>query len=64
MLGKVEQVDLRAIWKHEAVDFTNRLAEEDHFRALSDKIGIDMQVLKTEASVPTYLQKCLILAKR
>lgn len=54
MLGKVEQVDLRAIWKHEASDFTNWLAEAENFQALADKIGIDMQVLKTEANVGSF----------
>lgn len=54
MLGKVKQVDLRSIWKHEASDFTNWLAEAENFQALADKVGIDMQVLKTEANVGSF----------
>ncbi len=50
-LGKIEQVDLRKIWKHEALDYTNWLAESDNIQALAEKIGIDMHVIKTEANV-------------
>ncbi|MDR0981670.1 MAG: DUF4268 domain-containing protein [Culturomica sp.] len=51
MLGKIEKVELREIWKHEAIDFTNWLAESDNFKLLAEEIGLDMQVLKTEANV-------------
>lgn len=54
MLGKVEPVDLRKIWKHEALDFTNWLAETDNIQALANIIGIDMQVVKTEANVGSF----------
>lgn len=37
MLGKVEQVYLRSIWKHEASDFTYWLAEPENCQALADK---------------------------
>ncbi len=54
MLGKIEQVDLRQIWKHEATDFTNWLAEPKNFQTLADKVSLDMQVIKTEANVGSF----------
>ena len=47
-LGKLEKVDLRDIWKHEALDFTKWLAKEENIRALGDEIGIDIKVVDTE----------------
>lgn len=38
-LGKLEQVDLRDYWKHEALDFTNWLAKEENLNLLSEEIG-------------------------
>ena len=54
MLGKIGKIDLRDVWKHEASDFTNWLAQEENFQQLSEEIGLEMQVLKTEASVGSF----------
>jgi hypothetical protein len=54
MLGKIEKIELRDIWRHEAYDFTNWLAETDNFQLLSEEIGLDMQVLRTEANVGNF----------
>jgi hypothetical protein len=54
MLGKIEKIDLRDVWKHEASDFTNWLAQEENFQQLAEEIGLEMQVLKTEASVGSF----------
>ena len=51
MLGKLEKIDLREIWKNEALDFTNWLAKEKNMSLLSDEIGIEIQLIKTEANV-------------
>ncbi|MDR1005521.1 MAG: DUF4268 domain-containing protein [Bacteroidales bacterium] len=51
MLGKIEKIELRDIWKHEAYDFTNWLADSENFQLLSEEIGLDLQVIKTEANV-------------
>ena len=51
MLGKIGKIDLRDIWKHEASNFTNWLAKEENFQQLAEEIGLEMQVVKTEASV-------------
>ena len=53
-LGKLEKVDLRNVWKHEALDFTNWLAEPDNLSLLSDEIGIDISLIQTEASVGKF----------
>ena len=50
MLGRLEKVnDLRSIWRHEALDFTKWLAE--NISQLADEIGIEINLLETEASV-------------
>ena len=53
-LGKLQKVDLRKAWKHEALDFTNWLAQEENLNLLSDEIGIDIQLIQTEASVGKF----------
>ncbi|HVV38972.1 MAG TPA: DUF4268 domain-containing protein [Candidatus Paceibacterota bacterium] len=54
MLGKVEKVDLRKAWPHEALDFTRWLAEEANLRLLSEELGIELVHLETEAGVGRY----------
>ena len=53
-LSKLEKVDLREIWKHEAQDFTNWLAKRENLEQLSDEIGIDIALIQTEASVGKF----------
>lgn len=53
-LGKLEQGDLRKVWKSEASDFTNWLAQEENLTLLSDEIGIDIKLIRTEANVGTF----------
>jgi hypothetical protein len=53
-LGKLKKVELRDVWKHEAFDFTNWLAKEENLNLLSDEIGIDIQLIETEASVGSF----------
>lgn len=59
MLGKITKIDLRDVWKHEASDFTNWLAKEENFQQLADEIGLEMQVLKTEANVGSFFADIL-----
>ncbi len=49
MLGKLQQVDLREIWKHEAINFTNWLANEDKLNLLGEELG-GIQIELTRAS--------------
>lgn len=53
-LGKLEKGDLRAIWLHEAHDFTNWLSIESNLNQLGDEIGIDIKLIKTEADIGRY----------
>ena len=53
-LFKLEKVDLREVWKHEALDFTNWLAKPENLELLSDEIGIDISLIQTEASVGNF----------
>lgn len=54
MLGKLEKIDLRTVWSHEAYDFTNWLAEEENLNLLGEEVGIDLKLIKTEADVGRY----------
>lgn len=53
-LSKIERVDLREVWKHEASDFTNWLAKKENLDLLSEEIGIDISLIQTEASVGKF----------
>ena len=41
-LGKIETVELRKIWPHEALDFTKWLAEDENLQLLGDTIGTEL----------------------
>ena len=53
-LGKLQKVDVRTVWMHEAHDFTNWLAIESNLNLLGEEIGIDIKLIKTEADVGRY----------
>jgi len=53
-LSKLKKVNLRDVWEHEALDFTNWLAQEENLDALSEEIGIEINLIKTEASVGKF----------
>ncbi len=53
-LSTLEKVNLRQVWKHEASDFTNWLAQDENLDLLSDEIGIDISLIQTEASVGKF----------
>ena len=53
-LSKIEKIDLREIWKHEASDFTSWLARKENLDLLSEEIGIDISLIQTEASVGKF----------
>ena len=40
-LGKLEKVDIRQIWEHEALSFTPWLATPENLAQLGDALGID-----------------------
>lgn len=53
-LSKLNKVELRDVWGHEAVDFTNWLALEENIDLLSEEIGVEIKPIKTEANVGTF----------
>ena len=54
-LGKLEKIkDLRSVWKHEANDFTKWLAEEENLNTLSEEIGINIELISTEAKTGSF----------
>ena len=54
-LGRVKVIkNLREVWAKEATDFTRWLAEEENLQLLSDTIGVDLELVRTEANVGRY----------
>lgn len=49
-LGKLQRVDLRSVWEHEARDFSDWLAKEENLALLSEELGIDLEPIGTEES--------------
>lgn len=52
-LAKLSKIDLRAVWSFEP-DFTNWLAQKENLDLLSEEIGVDIKLLKTEANVGQF----------
>lgn len=48
-IGRLIQVELRDVWKNEAKDFTQWLA--DNLDCLSDSLNIEMEILETEKKI-------------
>ena len=53
-IAKLNKVDLRQQWTHEARDFTKWLSEPDNLELLSDEIGIGIEFIQIEANVGRY----------
>jgi hypothetical protein len=49
-LGKLEKVDLRKVWEHEARDFSDWLVKEENLGLLADELGIEIEAIGTEES--------------
>ena len=52
-LAKLQKIDLRDVWAIEP-DFTNWLAQKENLDLLGEEIGVDIRVIKTEASVGQF----------
>ncbi len=55
-LGRLERVDLRAIWNSEATDFTPWLARPENLSVLGDTIGLDLEVEALEKTSAPSVQ--------
>ena len=53
-LGKLERVELRNVWHHEALHFTPWLASPDNLAALSQELGLDLELVGREVAVGPY----------
>jgi len=53
-LGNLKKVDLREAWSHEAINFTQWLAQEDNIQLLAWEIGTDISLRETESSVGDF----------
>lgn len=54
LLGKLERVELRDVWQHEAHHFTPWLAEVGNLAVLGQEIGLDLELVGLEVSVGPY----------
>ncbi len=53
-LGRIEQVELRQVWKHEATNFTKWLAKPENLDLLSEEIDIELSLIDTEYNVGRF----------
>ena len=53
-LGRIKQIELREIWKHEATNFTNWLAKPENLDLLSEEIDIELSLIDTEYNVGRF----------
>ena len=60
-LGELKRKTLRTVWGHEELEFTPWLAKDENMARLSEAIGMDLQIVRTEVSVGPYFAD--ILAK-
>ncbi len=53
-IGKLQQVPLREIWKHEEYDFSSWLARPENITLLSETIGVEISEPQTERIVGSF----------
>ena len=60
-IGKLEEVDIRELWKHEQYDFSEWLAKKENIENLNDILGLTLVDISKETYVGTY--RCDLFAK-
>lgn len=60
-LGKLREVDVRELWKHEQYDFSNWLAEDENIEMLNEIIGLTLVNIQKEVYVGSY--RCDLVAE-
>lgn len=53
-LGKLEKIDVRNVWKHEATDFSAWLAKPENLEVLAEQLGIEIEPIGTEVAVGRF----------
>lgn len=60
-LGKLKEVDVRELWRHEQYDFSNWLAKEENIKLIDDEIGLTLVNVNKEVFVGSY--RCDLVAE-
>ena len=60
-IGKLIEVDVRELWKHEQYDFSNWLAKDANLEYLNDILGLTLTDVDKEVYVGPY--RCDLVAK-
>lgn len=60
-LGKLTEVNVRELWRHEQYDFSNWLAKPENTDYLSDILGLTLTEIKKEVFVGSY--RCDLVAR-
>ena len=60
-IGKLKEVDIRNLWKHEQYDFSEWLSQSENIKLLEDVLGLTLTDITKEAYVGSY--RCDIFAK-
>ena len=60
-LGKLEEVDIRELWKREQYDFSDWLSKEENIEMLSNEVGLTLTDINKEVFVGSY--RCDLVAK-
>lgn len=60
-IGKLEEVDIRELWKHEQYDFSEWLSKKENIENLNDILGLTLVDISKETYVGSY--RCNLFAK-
>ena len=53
-IGKLEEVDIRELWKHEQYDFSEWLSKKENIENLNDILGLTLVDISKETYVGSY----------
>ena len=59
--GKLKEVDVRELWKHEQYNFSEWLAKEENIEMLGDEVGVTFSEIRKEVFVGAY--RCDVVAQ-
>ena len=60
-IGKLKEVDIRDLWKHEQYDFSAWLAEKENIESLNEVLGLTLTDISKEEYVGSF--RCDLFAK-
>lgn len=60
-IGKLIEVDVRELWKHEQYDFSNWLARPENMEYMNEILGLTLTEVNKEVYVGPY--RCDLVAK-